>query len=140
VSNIYGSYTFSKVKLGGAGRRLNGLNVGLGIHMESGLPLSEFFAHPVYLNAGEIPVGGRGKLGRSSFYTKFDLHADYPIRLSERMKLKLVADFFNITNDRRVFIINQFRESTQGQLNPDFGQPAAFHPPFYMRLGARLEF
>ena len=24
---------------------------------------------PVYLNAGEIPVGGRGKLGRTPFYT-----------------------------------------------------------------------
>jgi len=140
VSNIYSNYVFSKEKLGGAGRALHGLNFGLGVHMESGIPLSEFFAHPVYLNAGEIPVGGRGKLGRSSFYTKIDLHADYPISLTEKMKLKLVGDFFNVTNDRRVFIINQFRESTAGQLNPDFGKSGSYHAPFYMRLGVRLEF
>lgn len=140
VANVFGNYMFSKGKFGSLGNALHGLNLGLGIHAESGIPLSEFFAHPVYLNAGEIPVGGRGKLGRSSFYTKFDLHADYPIRINEKLKLKLVGDWFNITNDRRVFIINQFRESTAGQLNPDFGNPGAFHNPFYMRFGARLEF
>ncbi len=36
--------------------------------MESGVPVSEYLAHPVYLNAGEIPVGGRGKLGRTPFF------------------------------------------------------------------------
>jgi len=108
--------------------------------MESGLPQSEFFAHPVYLNAGEIPVGGRGKLGRSSFYTRVDLHGDYAYKITEKVSLKFVADWFNITNDRRVFIINQFRESTAGQLNPDFGQPRTFHAPTSLRLGARLEF
>ena len=141
VSNIFGSYLFSKERhMFGLGHALHGFNSGINLHMESGLPQSEFFAHPVYLNAGEIPVGGRGKLGRSSFYTRVDLHGDYAYKITEKVSLKFVADWFNITNDRRVFIINQFRESTAGQLNPDFGQPRTFHAPTSLRLGARLEF
>src|SRR6201991_4417468 len=60
VSNIYGSYGFSRDRPGFGGRFLQGLNLGLGFHMESGIPISEYLPHPVYLNAGEIPVGGRG--------------------------------------------------------------------------------
>jgi len=141
VSNIFGSYLFSKDRgIFGWGQALHGLTTGINLHMESGLPESEFFAHPVYLNAGEIPVGGRGKLGRSSFYTGVDLHGDYSYKVTENVRLKFIADWFNVTNDRRVFIINQFRESTAGQLNPDFGQPRLFHLPTSLRLGARLEF
>jgi len=95
--------------------------------------------HPVYLSPGEIPVGGRGKLGRTPFFAQLDLHADYPWQISERIKLSFIADFFNVTNNRRVRLPNQFRESTAGQLNPDFLQPQLFHLPFNMRLGARLE-
>ena len=54
--NVYGSYAFSKTS---AAPSLNGLNLGLGFHGESGIPISEYLAHPGYLNAGEIPVGGR---------------------------------------------------------------------------------
>jgi len=141
VSNIFGSYLFSKERrMFGLGHALNGFNSGINIHMESGLPQSEFFAHPVYLNAGEIPVGGRGKLGRSSFYTRVDLHGDFSHKITEKVSVKFIADWFSVTNDRRVFIINQFRESTAGQLNPDFGQPRVFHVPTSLRLGARLEF
>ena len=138
VVNIYGSYAFSNKGFKGLRRRLKGLNLGAGLHMESGVPVSEFLAHPVYLNPGEIPVGGRGKLGRTPFFAQLDLHGEYPWQISERMKLSFIADFFNVTNNRRVRLPNQFRESTAGQLNPDFLQPQSFHLPFNMRLGARL--
>ena len=62
VSNVYGNYTFSKER---GFKSLAGLNLGAGLHMESGVPLSKFGAHPAYLNAGEVPIGGRGSLGRS---------------------------------------------------------------------------
>jgi hypothetical protein len=148
VANIYGSYAFGESGLGKFGNYLRGLNLGIGIRGESGVPLSEYLAHPVYLSPGEIPIGGRGKLGRSPFFARLDLHADYPFRLSERVKLTLIGDFFNVTNNQRVRLIDQFRESTAGQLNPDFGLPAArtgalpigYHLPFNMRLGLRLDF
>ena len=145
VVNLYGSYAFSRQ--GWAGR-LKGLNLGAGIHMESGVPLSEYYGNPAYLNKGEIPVGGRGKLGRSPFYTRLDLHLDYPWQLTEKAKFTFVADFFNVTNTQRVLLPDQLRESTSGQLNPDFGKPFAdntvlrtgYRPPFNMRLGVRFEF
>jgi hypothetical protein len=139
VVNLYGSYALSEKGFKGFGSKLKGLNLGAGLHMESGVPISEFLAHPVYLNPGEVPVGGRGKLGRTPFFAQLDLHGDYPWQISERMKLRFVADFFNVTNNRRVRLPNQFRESTAGQLNPDFSQPQLFHLPFSMRLGATLQ-
>lgn len=142
VINIYGSYSFGRSGFGSnfAGGGLNGLNLGLGIHAESGLPISELLAHPAYQNAGEIPVGGRGKLGRTPWSSHVDLHADYPWSLSERMKLKFVADFFNIFNTRTVRQFQEFRELSLGVPNVDFLQPRNFYAPFNMRLGMRFEF
>jgi Carboxypeptidase regulatory-like domain len=133
VANIYGSYQF------GNDQAVRGLNIGLGAHMESGLPISEFLAHPSYQNAGEIPVGGRGKLGRTPFFTQIDLHADYPWALNERMKLKFVADFFNVTNRKGVARINEFAETSLGVPNVDFQKARTYHNPFNMRLGLRFE-
>src|SRR5690242_6203789 len=146
VSNIYASYGFSKDRTGFGGRALKGLNLGMGFHMESGIPISEFLPHPVYLNAGEVPVGGRGKLGRTPFFNQLDLHADYPWVISERAKISFIADFFNVTNNRKLRLPDQFRQLDLGENNPDFLQPSiinlssGFHLPFSMRLGARFEF
>lgn len=146
VSNIYASYGFGEGRSGFNWRFLNGLNLGMGFHAESGIPISEFLPHPVYLNAGEIPVGGRGKLGRTPFYTQLDLHADYPWVINERARISFIADFFNVTNNRRLRLPDQFRQLDLGENNPDFLQPSiisltsGFHLPFSVRLGARFEF
>jgi Outer membrane receptor for ferrienterochelin and colicins len=142
VINVFGSYAFGKTGFGSnfLGNSLNGLTLGFGFHSESGLPISELLAHPVYLNAGEIPVGGRGKLGRTPWDNRLDLHADYPWNINERMRIKFVADFFNITNTRNIRTVNQFRELSLGVNNVDFLQPSSFHDPFNMRLGMRFEF
>jgi hypothetical protein len=145
IVNIYGSYAFGESSFG---KVLKGLNLGAGTHLESGVPLSAYFAHPVYLNAGEVPSGGRGSIGRSPFYGRLDLHGDYPFKITERMKLTLIGDFFNVTNNQEVRLIDQFLESTAGQANPDFLKPLgvagqlnpAYHPPFSMRLGLKFDF
>ena len=139
------SYTFSKDR---GFATLAGLNLGGGLHMESGVPLSKFGAHPAYLNAGEVPIGGRGSLGRSPFFTQLDLHADYPWQISERTKLSFIADFFNVFNNRPIRLVDQNYESSAGVLNLDLNKPASllantergFRPPFNMRLGVRFEF
>lgn len=146
TSNIYGNYAFSKERSAFGGRFLNGLNIGAGLHMESGIPISEYLPHPVYLNAGEIPVGGRGKLGRTPFYSQLDLHADYPLVINERAKIRFIADFFNVTNSQRLRVPDQFRQLDLGANNPDFLQPSiltltsGYHLPFNTRLGVRFEF
>jgi hypothetical protein len=136
-ANIYGSYTLGKE---GFGSMLHGLTLGANLHGESGIPISEYFAHPAYGNAGEIPVGGRGKLGRTSPYYRLDLHVDYPWAVTENTRLSFIADFFNVTNNRGILRVNEFRESSAGQLNPDFFAPRWFYNPFSMRLGLRFEF
>jgi hypothetical protein len=146
TSNIYASYGFSKNHTGFNGRLINGLNLGMGFHMESGVPINDLLPHPVYLNAGEIPVGGRGSLGRTPFFAQLDLHADYPWVINERQRISFIADFFNVTNNRRLRLPDQFQQLDLGANNPDFLQPstinltAGFHLPFSMRLGARFEF
>ena len=146
VSNIYASYGFGDNRTGFNWRFLQGLNVGMGFRMESGIPISEYLPHPVYLNAGEVPVGGRGKLGRTPFYTQLDLHADYPWVINERARISFIADFFNVTNNRRLRLPDMFRQLDLGENNPDFLQPSiinlssGFHLPFSVRLGARFEF
>jgi hypothetical protein len=136
VANIYASYTFGKD--GGFGA-LKGFNLGGGLHMESGVPMSKLGSHPAYLNAGEVPIGGRGSLGRTPFFSQLDLHADYPWTLSERTKLSFIADFFNVFNSRTVRTRSQVFD-TAGVLNFDFDKPNAYHSPFNMRLGMRFEF
>lgn len=146
VSNIYASYGFGENRSRFNWRLLTGLNLGMGFHMESGIPISEYLPHPVYLNAGEVPVGGRGKLGRTPFFTQLDLHADYPWVINERARVTFIADFFNVTNNRRLRLPDQFRQLDLGEPNPDFLQPSiinltsGFHLPFSVRLGARFEF
>lgn len=145
IFNVYGNYSFGE---SGFGRALKGLNLGGGLHGESGVPISEYLAHPVYLTPGEIPVGGRGKLGRTDFYTRFDAHADYKWALTEKTRMVFIADFFNVFNSQTLRLPDMFRESTAGQNNPDFLKPGiaatdltrGFYMPFSMRLGARFEF
>ena len=136
VINVFGSYEFSKSKYG---RRLGGLNLGPGLHFETGVPISDLFAHPAYLNAGEIPVGGRGSLGRTSPYFRFDMHTNYPWRINEKMKLNFVGDFFNVFNSTKVRLPNQNFQLTGGVPNVDFLEPQLFYLPFNMRLGVRFE-
>jgi len=142
IVNLYGSYAFG----GGSG-----LNLGAGVRYETGVPISQFYAHPAYLNAGEVPVGGRGALGRSDNTTRFDFHADYPIKLSDKRKLTLSADVFNLFDSQNVRATDQLVESTAGQLNPDFTQPGfepgfgprvidSYYTPRNIRFGVKLDF
>jgi len=136
VINVYGNYEFSKEK---GFKRLAGLNLGPGIHFETGVPISKFNAHPAYLNAGEVPVGGRGSLGRTDPYFRFDFHVNYPWHISEKMKLNFVSDFFNIFNSTKVRLPDQRAQLTVGSPNVDFLKPNLFYLPFNMRVGVRLE-
>jgi hypothetical protein len=136
IVNVYGNYEFSKER---GFKRLAGLNLGPAIHFETGVPISQFYAHPAYLNAGEIPVGGRGSLGRTAPYFRFDMHVNYPVHLTEKVRLNFVSDFFNVFNSTKIRLPDQNVQTTVGQVNPDFLKPVAYYLPFNMRVGVRLE-
>ncbi len=128
-----------------------GLTVGLGARGQSGVPLSLLGDHPVYLNQGEVPVGGRGAAGRTPSASQLDLHLDYPVplgsRFSERYKLKLQMDTFNVTNSQfetgrvqYLQLANSGGVGTAPPLNADYGRPTSFQGPFYARGSIRFEF
>ncbi len=144
VGNAYLSYNV------GSGQRFvgvaHGLTVGLGARGQSGSPLSRYGDHPVYLNQGEIPVGGRGTAGRLPSTMQLDLHADYPITFKEKYSVKLAFDSFNVTNSQFITSKVQFLQQPAGGVgvappsNLDFGRPSAFQGPFYARGSVRFEF
>ena len=136
--------------------------MGSSVHFQTGIPINNLYAHPVYANAGEIPfcadnttncTSARGSLGRTKDFGTVDYHIDYPIRITEGTRLRLAADFFNITNNRTQLRVDQQQQLTVGVLNADFGKPTGVGPsavngntapgymrPFYARFGVKFEF
>lgn len=140
IVNVYFTYTLDR----SWGK---GLDLGWGIRAQSGIPLNNFKAHPVYGTPGEVPVGGRGALGRSPSTATVDFHADYPMRLTEKSRLRFAADFFNLANSSRLLYIDQNEDLFFGVPNIDFKKPAniatlgdAFGSPFAARISLQFEF
>jgi len=147
VGNIFLSYNI------GAGTpfvsALKGLTVGLGARGQSGVPLSRLGDHPIYLNAGEIPVGGRGAAGRTPSASQLDFHLDYGVpltRVTENARLKLAFDMFNVTNSQfqtarnQNLQLNATSAGVPAQLNADYNRPTGFQQPFNARGSVRFEF
>ncbi len=137
VVNTYFSYVFDK-------SFLKGLTIGTGLRVQSGAPINDLKAHPAYQNAGEIPVGGRGALGRFPTTGQVDVNLDYALRVTEKSKVRLSIAMFNIANMKRTTNIDQFEDRSFGVPNVDFKHPlgiyTAYQRPFYARLGVKWEF
>lgn len=143
VGNFYVAYSVPSTMF-------RGLTIGTGVRGESGTPINRLAAHPVYLNSGEVPLGGRGSLGRMPSLITGDVHADYPIKTSENTRLRMAVDLFNITNTRHVQYLDQNIDVTFGSPNVDFLTPHtvsllpatigdAFQRPFNARASLRFE-
>jgi Carboxypeptidase regulatory-like domain len=152
--NGFVSYTFAN--------HAKGLTMGSSMHFQTGTPINNLFAHPVYANAGEIPfcadnttncASARGSLGREKNFGSVDYHVDYPIRITEGTRLRLGADLFNLTNNKTLLRIDQSAQRTVGVPNADFGKPVGVGPsattgntnpgylrPFYARFSVKFEF
>ncbi len=63
---------------------MKNFDVGVGLNILSGTPVSQLANHPAYTNAGEIPLGGRGALGRTPVSGGLNLHADRVVQINER--------------------------------------------------------
>jgi hypothetical protein len=141
---LYGTYAFDM-----------GLNLSLGLELESGAPLTAFAAHPVYDSGGEIPLTPRGAGfdTSSGFQTRtpwtrpVNAGASYNLKVGRR-NLALIADAFNVFNTQTVLDYNNFAELQFGVPNPDFGAAGVsgvvsgqqFVTPRQIRIGARFEF
>lgn len=132
---VYGSYLFPI-----------GLNVGLGLQVRSGTPLTALAANPVYDNAGEIPETPRGEgfqtidgfRARTPWEDRIDLHADYALPLGGDRSLRLVIDVFNLFDTTDPTDYDNYTEVQFGVPNPDFGRVIAYQPPREVRIGARF--
>ena len=133
VGNLYGSYTIPD----GFMRRFTG---GIGLRGSSGQPISDLGAHPVYTDPGEVPIGGRGSVGTNASNYQLDLHADYPLQLGEKYKIKFTFDTFNVTNSRSLTGVDQESALSYGVPNVDYLKPVAFQRAFYGRGSVRFEF
>ena len=140
IINGFFSYVFDK-------SAVKGLTLGTGINIQSGVPLTDLRAHPVYLNSGEVPVGGRGGLGRSNLTGEVDLKAEYAHAITEKTRLRLGMDLFNIANSKTQVFLQQSQDLQYGVANLDYLKPAnysgrdtAFQRPFYGRFMVKFEF
>ena len=123
IVNIYPTYTFDKTLL-------KGLIVTPGVKIQSGLPLTTLIAQEIYVNTGEVPVNGRGDLGRGPVTGTVDVHLDYPWRISETKSLHFEVDMLNIANTKRNLLVDQFHDVTFGLLTPDYTKPGYYPYPF----------
>jgi len=142
VVNIYSTFALDK-------SRLKGMVLGGGLRIQSGVPLTTLVAQQAYQNAGEVPLNGRGDLGRAATTAGLDAHAEYPWKLGERFSLRFGFDAFNIANRKTQTLINQNADQGFGIPNPDnFKKPYAtigmnnyfFQQPFSSRVSVRLVF
>ena len=141
---LYGTYGFKM-----------GLNLSLGLEVESGAPLTALAAHPVYDSGGEIPLTVRGAGFQTSdgFRTRtpwtkpVNAEASYDLRVGSGT-LQLIADAFNVFNTQTVLEYNSFSELRFGVPHPDFGRAGVsgvvsgqqLFTPRQFRVGVRFQF
>ena len=116
IVNIYPTYVFDK-------GFVKGLVVTPGVRIQSGVPLTTLEGLEPYADSGEIPLYGRGDLGRAPVTGTVDVHLDYPLRISETKSLHFAIDMLNIANTRRELLIDQNADLEFGILNSDFTKP-----------------
>jgi hypothetical protein len=135
----------------------SGLNIGLGLNLSSGKPLTPLAANPNYSTGGEIPTAPRasgiqtvdGFRTRTPFESQVDLQASYNRKVAGTRNLTFIADLFNVFNQRRTLDYDTWTELSFRVPNPDFGAPVSkvttnalpqFQTPFQLRVGARFSF
>ncbi|WP_263373284.1 TonB-dependent receptor [Granulicella aggregans] len=120
--------------------KLSGVTVGTWIHALSGTPLSAYESHPVYLNPGEVPVGGRGTLGTTPVNFYDDASISDSFNFLEKYTVKMGFDGFNIFNSQPIITKNQNLDTAPGVINADYGKPASFVTAFHARFNVVLSF
>lgn len=150
---IFGNYQFPM-----------GLNVGLGLNLSSGKPLTVFDPNPNYTNGGEIPDAPRGSgmntltvngtsdgfRTRTPFQSQIDFQAAYNVKAGGARRFTLMADIFNLFNQQTVLDYDNWSTiNFQDPPNPNFGLPVSslfagnppqFQTPRQIRFGVRFEF
>jgi hypothetical protein len=135
VLNVEPSYVIPNGKV-------KGLVLGANLNVQSGIPWTSLAAQETYGNPGEVPLFGRGDLGRSPVTGTIDGHLEYPLKISEGKQVKFQFDAFNVANTKRIIQTTQNVDLGFGQTNQDFINkiPLSFVAPFSARLAVMFTF
>ena len=131
-----------------------GLVTGFYAQWLSGSPISKLGAHTVY-GRNERFITDRGSEGRTDPLWNLDLHVEYPIKLSEKSNLKLIADVFNVFNQHAPLSVDQEWTTRRAEAttdpnecggtdtvcpgaNPAWGAARTFQDPLNLRVGVKL--
>src|SRR3954447_11531314 len=135
-----------------------GLNLGVGLNISSGKPLTPMDPNPNYASGGEIPDAPRGSgiqtadgfKSRTPVQSQVDFQAAYHLRLGGRNRIALMADVFNLFNQQTTLDYDNWTAVTFGApRNANFGLPTSslfagnppqFQTPRQVRFGIRYEF
>lgn len=128
IFRIYGSYSFNM-----------GLNLGLGLDAQSGIPISKLGCAELY-GCSERLLAPRGSEGRTDWRFDLGLHADYTFKVAQGQSLTLLVDVFNLPSVDTVTGIDMDAESEVAVPNPAYLQPSAYQTPRQIRFGVRYTF
>ncbi len=137
-------------------------------YIQSGTPFTRLTAHDVYgdnegfgdprgtsiipnAEANGLVNGNQGirsAIGSNRTPTTFnlDMGVYYPIAFGEKRELRLMADFFNVTNVQRAISVSQTSVNNSGITgvpavpNPFYGTGTVFQYPSSVRIGAKFRF
>jgi hypothetical protein len=140
VGNMLVAYTIDK-DTRWIGRFGNGITVGTWVHALTGAPLSAYSSHPVYDNAGEVPVGGRGTKGTLPTQIQLDMSVEDAVKVGEKYTIRGGFSAFNVTDSQPKTGQNQNLDTSFGSpANLDYGKPTAFQAAFSARFKLGFEF
>jgi hypothetical protein len=134
------------------------LNLGVGLNVSSGKPLTPLAPNPNYSNGGEIPTAARGSgiqtvdgfMTRTPVQSQLDLQASYELKMGGMRSVKLIANVFNVFNQQTVLDYDYWTSVSFGAgPNPNAGYPTSsvfagnppqIQTPRQFQFGARLQF
>lgn len=128
------------VNSGGSYNLDMGLNLGITARYLTGTPTTSYLAHPVYENAGEVPVYGRGVEGRLPSRFVLDFSAQYALKLGGNKRLTFVANAFNFFNQQKVTALDTNLDVGLGAPNVNYGRALTYDTGRRVRLGAKFTF
>jgi len=135
------------VNTGGSYNMDMGLTLGFTARYLTGTPITSYLAHPVYENAGEIPVYGRGVEGRLPARFLLDLAAQYSFKLGGSKRLIFIANVFNAFNQQKVTALDTNVDVGLNTVNPNYMRPTgvvggtpAYDAGRRVRLGVKFSF
>ena len=136
VANLGGSYNLDM-----------GLTLGFTARYLTGTPITSYLAHPVYENAGEVPVYGRGTEGRLPSRFLLDFAAQYALKMGETKRLTFIVNAFNFFNQQKVTNLDTNVDVGYGTVNPNYMRPTsvtggaqAYDTGRRIRLGVKFAF